>query len=70
MVDAQSLGTAVRRRRKQLGLTQTDLAESAGVSPPTVGDLELGTGSTKFGTVLTILRVLGLNLDLHVKGQK
>lgn len=42
------LGTAVRRRREELGLTQAELAERAGLKQPAVARFEAG------GTMPTI----------------
>ncbi|GAA1983111.1 helix-turn-helix domain-containing protein [Kitasatospora viridis] len=56
------LGEAVRRRREQLGLTQTQLAGRAGMQQPAVARFEAG------GTMPTILLLerLALALDMRL----
>jgi y4mF family transcriptional regulator len=60
----RDIGTAIRERRRLLGLTQARVAELAGVGRRTIGDLESGRGSR--GATLTkvgdICAVLGLRL--------
>jgi transcriptional regulator with XRE-family HTH domain len=40
--DVRGFGREVRRRREDAGLTQTDLAERAGLSPIFIGNVERG----------------------------
>lgn len=66
--DPTQLGRALRARRKQLHLTQRDLAELAEVSVRFLSDLEGGKPSVQLGKVMMVARTLGWRLDLHVPG--
>lgn len=59
------LAQAVRRRRKELGLTQLELSDLAGCGPVFIYDLEGGRKQTlRMDKVLDVLGVLGLELSL------
>lgn len=60
----QSLGRAVRAIRKQLGLTQPELAMTAGTSLRFIVEVEKGKPTCQLGKVLTVLATLGAALDL------
>jgi y4mF family transcriptional regulator len=62
---SESLGRVVRKRRKQLHVTQRDLALLAGCSEPFVVALESGKATVRFDKVLDVLRILGLQLVLE-----
>lgn len=55
----QTLGAALRTARKQLGLTQSDLALAAGVGLRFVVDLEAGKPSVRLEQVLRVIDALG-----------
>lgn len=55
----QTLGAALRAARKQLGLTQSDLALAAGVGLRFVVDLEAGKASVRLEQVLRVIDALG-----------
>ena len=55
----QSLSDFVKTRRKQLGLTQQDLAERAGVGLRFVRDLEQGKESIQLDKVNQVLLLFG-----------
>lgn len=57
----------VRGRRKQLGLTQQDLADLAGASDRFVRDFENGKPSVRLDKVLDVLNVLGLEPVLRLR---
>jgi len=57
--------TAVRLRRRDLGLRQDELADLAGVSERFVYALENGKRSVQLDKVLAVLRALGLHLELR-----
>ncbi|WP_426765026.1 helix-turn-helix domain-containing protein [Pseudarthrobacter sp. 1G09] len=55
------LGSAVREARKELKLTQEQLALQAHVSRAFVGELEKGHSRAELGKVLDVLGVLGIS---------
>ena len=58
-------GMLIKNRRRVLSLKQQDLADLAEVNINTIVAIERGTGNPKLDTLLTICRVLGLNLSLN-----
>jgi y4mF family transcriptional regulator len=52
----------VKQRRKQLGLTQQDLAERAGVGLRFIRDLEQGKSSLRMDKVNEVLALFGHEL--------
>lgn len=61
-----ALGTLVRAVRKSQGLRQDDLAAMVGLSHVSLMNLERGKGTVQLGSVLAILRELGITLHLDV----
>lgn len=60
------IAAAVRGRRVDLGLSQGDLAEQAGVSRRWVNQFEAGGRTTaEIGTILRVLDALGLDLQVE-----
>lgn len=55
----------VRRRRKQLGISQEELADLARCSERFVHTLEAGKSTVRLDKVLDVLRVLGMHLQLR-----
>jgi HTH-type transcriptional regulator/antitoxin HipB len=60
----QDLGKIVRDTRKNLGVTQRDLALTSGTGLRFVIDLEKGKETCQIGKALTILQTLGIKLVL------
>ena len=60
----EALGRALRARRKQKGLTQTELAELCGVSLRFVSEVERGRASAGVGLVLRLCARLGVDVAL------
>ena len=60
-----SLGGAARARRKQLGLTQVEAAELAGVATRTVHAVEAGKTTVRLDALLAVLGALGLQLRVE-----
>ena len=58
------LGHALRAARKQLGLTQHKLAQTAGVGVRFIVDLEAGKPTAQLGKMLQVLCNLGGSLHL------
>jgi y4mF family transcriptional regulator len=63
LVNAHDLGLFVRDRRRQLGMTQTDLGTSAQVSRRWLSALEAGKPTAEVGLVLKVLHALHVTLD-------
>jgi y4mF family transcriptional regulator len=61
----QQLGAVLRAARRQLGLTQPQLALAAGVGVRFIVDLEAGKPSVRLDTVMRVIEALGgvINLD-------
>lgn len=60
----QQLGQMLRTARKQLGLTQSQLALAAGVGLRFIVDLEAGKPTLRLENVLRVIAVLGGELNL------
>jgi len=63
------LGEALRRRRRDLGLRQVELAELAGVSERFVRELEHGKATARLDKVEAVLDVLGLTLAVRLRDE-
>lgn len=60
-----SLGQAVRNARKQLGLTQPQLALAAGVGVRFIVELEAGKPTLRLENILRVLQTLGGTLIVN-----
>lgn len=60
----QTIGSRVRSQRRELGLTQQQLADLAGVSDATVRQIEHGTGKSTLSSMIAVLEVLGFTLEV------
>ncbi|MFT6182187.1 MAG: y4mF family transcriptional regulator [Akkermansiaceae bacterium] len=58
------IGEIIRQSRKQLKLTQTDLALVAGTATRFISDLENGKPSCHLGKTLSVLSALGIKINL------
>lgn len=63
MGDVEAIGELVRAARKDAMLTQSGLADLAGVSERTVRAIETGTGNPTLAAVVAVANTLGLHLD-------
>lgn len=55
-------GAAIRERRREMKLTQADLAGKSGLRRPTISTVEGGDPGTKLQTIFSILAALDLDL--------
>jgi HTH-type transcriptional regulator/antitoxin HipB len=60
---------AIKRRRKELGITQMELAEKTGLSQKTVSKLETGVSGVRLQTLFDVLAVLNLEIQLQTRTQ-
>lgn len=61
--DFHRIGSKMFAARKRLGLTQTDVAEAAGISDRTYADIERGTVNMRVETILKICSALKVDPD-------
>lgn len=58
------IGRIIRTTRKALGVTQRDLAMTSGTGLRFIIDLEKGKPTCHLGKALTVLRTLGIKIEL------
>lgn len=63
----EALGAVVRRRRKELNLTQTQIADVAVTTLRFVSELERGKPTAQIAGVFRILSALGIRLDARTR---
>lgn len=61
-------GQAVRARRRQLGLSQADVADVVGTNRRVIGELEGGKPTVQLRIAVEVARALGLNIELGQRG--
>lgn len=59
-----ALGAAIKQGRKQLGLTQEELALASGVGVRFIVDLEAGKPTIQLGRALNVMHALGGTLSV------
>lgn len=64
----KNMGQRILARRKTLGLTQDDLAEMIGVTPPMISNLEQGKKAIRPDNLAKVCKALGLNADFVLYG--
>ena len=60
----EQLGAAIHARRRQLKVTQKDLALTCGTGLRFIIDLEKGKPTCQIGKILQVLQALGLKLQI------
>jgi len=64
--DPAAMGRLIRDARRALGLTQPDLALSAGVGVRFLVDVEKGKPTAQIGKVMQVLAALGIEMGLSL----
>ena len=59
----KKLGYTVRSERERLGLSQSSLAERAGVSTRTISDIETCNGNPELATLIPLTQYLRISID-------
>lgn len=62
MEDLLAIADAIRKARKEAGITQADLANLAETSERTVRAIETATGNPSLGAVVAVANAIGLHL--------
>ena len=65
-----SMGLRVSERRKELHLTQEQLAEKTGVSLQTISNIELGKKAIRPENLANLCKVLGVSSDYILYGKR
>lgn len=63
-ITPQQIGALIRDTRKNLGVTQKDLALTSGTGLRFIIDLEKGKETCEIGKALTVLHTLGIKVAL------
>lgn len=63
MKTTEHIGAEIRTRRKQLKITQKDLAMTCGTGLRFIVDLEKGKPTCQIGKTLQVLQALGLAIE-------
>ena len=64
------LGERIRKRRKELGLTQYDLAEALGVTPQHISAIEQNKRAPSLDSLVKIAKELGVTVDFLLTGEE
>lgn len=62
-LDYTAIGVRIRRRRKELHLTQQQLAELSDQEPSNISHIERGATKLSLPTIVSIANALGLTVD-------
>jgi transcriptional regulator with XRE-family HTH domain len=62
-INQEIIGTRIRKKRSERGLSQKALAEAVGVSPPAINRFEKGIKTPSIDTLAKLAKVLGVSTD-------
>jgi HTH-type transcriptional regulator / antitoxin HipB len=62
--NTKQLGALIRRARKRLGLTQTEVGERSGLRQETISLIETGNPATRIDTLMSVMAALDLELSV------
>lgn len=68
-ITPEAIGKLVKVTRKNMGVTQKDLALTSGTGLRFIIELEKGKPTCQLGKVLTVLHTLGIRLNLSTHSQ-
>ncbi len=68
ITDSRALGKAIRKRRKELRYTQSDLASFSGLSVSFISNLENGKPTCEIAKAIYVIQVLGMDFVLEKRG--
>jgi len=63
------LGVLVRASRKELGYSQSRLADLCGTGTRFISDLENGKDTIELGKALTVASALGIDIEAQIRGE-
>lgn len=62
-----NIGARIKRSRKQIGLTQTKLAENAGISRSYLADVEADRYNPSLKTLIVLAQALGITVSCLIE---
>lgn len=65
---AKEIGERIKKRRVELGLTQTDIKESTGISSGNMSDIERGNRFPSIPTLIQLCSILNCSSDYILTG--
>lgn len=65
----KQIGTTIRRNRKRLGLSQSELGDRAGLRQETISLIETGNPATRLDTMLAVLAALDLEFRIAARSR-
>ena len=69
-MDKKDIANFIKQRRKQLEITQEDLALLSGISTRKLSDIETAKADTTIDTLNKVCNTLGVEIVLKIKGVK
>lgn len=68
-LDIQSIGKRIKKRRKELHLTQTEIKEKTGISSGNMSDIERGNRLPSATTLAQLSEILDCSIDWILTGK-
>jgi HTH-type transcriptional regulator/antitoxin HipB len=65
----KQIGNTIRRSRKRLGLSQSELGDRAGLRQETISLIETGNPAARLETMLAVLAALNLEFQIAVRSR-
>ncbi|OPX93720.1 MAG: HTH-type transcriptional regulator ImmR [Pelotomaculum sp. PtaB.Bin104] len=65
-----SVGDRIAQLREELGISQTELANKAGLKPPTISQYESGTRSPSYEAIIKLSNALNITTDYLISGKE
>ena len=69
IISSAELGLAIRKRRRELGYTQTEVADFSGCGLTFVSALERGKKTAELEKTIQVINTLGIDLLFEPRGQ-
>lgn len=65
--DPKRLGEIIRERRKEMKITQQEVAKFCNLSHTGIGKIENGTSDVKFSTLIKLFKILSLKIQVKIE---
>ncbi len=65
----KQIGTTIRRNRKRLGMSQSELGDRVGLRQETISLIETGNPATRLDTMLSVLAALELEFQIAARSR-